>query len=85
MSMYVMFACLRTFVIIFYSHYYNQITGFCLVHYFKKCSHQTTSVKYKNFACCRQGLLITCVLGLGIHLQQMHVATVFSLGNFLLF
>ena len=35
MSMYVMFACLRTFVIIFYSHYYNQITGFCLVHYFK--------------------------------------------------
>lgn len=85
MSMYVMFACLRTIVIIFYSHYYNQIIGFFLGTLFQKCSHQTTSVKYKNFACCRQGLLITCVLGLVIHLQQMRVATVFSPGNFLLF
>ena len=64
MSMYVVFACLRTIVIIFYSRYYNPIIGFCLV---------------------RQGLLITCMLGLGIHLQQMYVAIVFSQGNFLLF
>ena len=35
MSMYVMFACLRTIVIIFYSRYYNPIIGFCLVHYLK--------------------------------------------------